>query len=360
MRARIALLVSAVIVLLVLLVWQIQSSKRDIASEAPTQNSPVTTTTTRAPRVNSSPDSTSTDVYAHNLMLRKGPGFRVYVRWLRGQMVRARHNVNPSFDDPESFYLDIKTGVLRTNIGDIGNYLNSGGLGSSPLRNVTLSGNGNQIKLTGTLHKLVPLPVEILGEIAALPDGRIQIHVTKLNVLKVPFKALLGGFHIAISDLFHSKDIAGIQVLGNDIFLDTRELLPPPHIRGHLTAVRVVNPDLEEVYGYAETDVARVEQWRNFLRLAGGAIDFGKLTMHHVDLVMIDISNDSWFDLDLTHYQKQLVNGYTRITPQAGLQIFMPDLSTIPQNNTTQNIDIEWMKNRAISPPKDVLRHQSQ
>lgn len=193
-------------------------------------------------------------------MLRTGPNFRVYVRWLRGQMVPTRRNVNPSFDDPDSFYLNINTGVLRANIGDIGNYLNAGGLGSSPLKNVTLSGNGNQIKLTGIVHKIVPLPVEVLGEIAPLPDGRIQIHVTKLNVLKIPFKALLGGFHITVSDLFHAKDVVGIQVVGNDIFLDTQALLPPPHIRGQLTAVRVVNPDLEEVYGDAGTDVARVEQ----------------------------------------------------------------------------------------------------
>jgi len=52
--------------------------------------------------------------------------------------------------------------------------------------------------------------------------------------------------------------------------------------------------------------------------------------MHHVDLVMIDISNDAWFDLDLANYQAQLVNGYTRMTPQAGLQIFMPDLDNLP------------------------------
>ena len=61
-------------------------------------------------------------------MLRKGPDFRVYVRWLRGQMVRTRHGMNPTFDDPESFNLEIKTGVVRANIGDIGNFLNAGGV----------------------------------------------------------------------------------------------------------------------------------------------------------------------------------------------------------------------------------------
>src|SRR5689334_19322069 len=44
-----------------------------------------------------------TRVYAHNLMLRRGPHFRVYVRWLRGEMAPTRRGANPSFDDPESF-----------------------------------------------------------------------------------------------------------------------------------------------------------------------------------------------------------------------------------------------------------------
>jgi hypothetical protein len=125
-----------------------------------------------------------------------------------------------------------------------------------------------------------------------------------------------------------------------------------------LTQVRVVGPDIEEVFGNAENDVARVEQWRNFLRLREGALDFGKLTMHHVDLIMIDTSDDAWFDLDLAHYQQQLVNGYTRMTPQAGLQIFMPDLANVPHNTANQNVSVEWMKNRNAPVPPDVAEHQ--
>ncbi len=287
-------------------------------------------------------------------MLRKGPSFRIYVRWLRGQLTRAHRNVNPSFDDPDSFFIDIDTGVIRVNVGDLNNFLNASGLGNSPLKNITLSGDGNQIKLNGTLHKIVPLPIELAGTMAVTPDSRIQIHITKLSVLKIPFKGLLGDFHIKISDLFHPKGVSGIQVSGNDIFLDTATLMPPPHIRGRLTTVRVVNPDFEEIYGNAKSDVTRVEQWRNFLRLHDGTIDFGKLTMHQVDIIMIDISNDAWFDLDLTHYQDQLVNGYTRMTPQAGLQIFMPDLDKIPHNKANQNISIQWLKNRNLPPPSDV------
>jgi hypothetical protein len=305
-----------------------------------------------------SPEATGlTRVYAHNLMLRRGPHFRVYVRWLRGEMTPTRKSVNPSFDDPESFFLNVKTGVLRANVGDIGTFLNAGVIGGSPLKNITLSADGDQIKLTGTLHKVVPLPVEMIGTVAAASGSRIRLHVTKLNVLKIPFKGLLGAFHIDISDLFQPRGTPGIEVSGSDILFDTQVLLPAPHIRGDLAKVRVVSPDIEGVYGNAEKDVSRVEQWRNFLRLREGTIDFGKLTMHHVDLTMIDLSNDAWFDLDLAHYQQQLVNGYTRMTPAAGLQIFMPDLDTISQTKVNQSIGMEWMKNRNAPVPPEVTSH---
>jgi hypothetical protein len=270
-------------------------------------------------------------------------------------MVRTHRNVIPTFDDPESFLLDVKTGVIRANIGDIGNFLNLGNVKGSPLRNITLVADGDQIKLNGTLHKLISLPVELIGTVAATGDNRIQLHVTKLSVLKIPLKALLGGLNVSVSDLFQPKGIAGIEVSGNEIVLDTLKLLPPPHIRGQLAKVRVVSPDIEEVYGNAEEAVSRVEQWRNFLRLSDGTIDFGKLTMHHVDITMVDLSNDAWFDLDLNNYQNQLVNGYTRMTPEAGLQIFMPDLDTLPKNKgAAQNISLEWLKHRNLPPPPDV------
>jgi len=357
MRAGLPLLAAIFIIMFALLVWHFRSTKHVAEPQSATvPTDPVKSNISARPdRAGTSSNSTSINVYAHNLRLRKGPSFRVYVRWLRGHMIPTRPNINPSFDDPESFVIDIKTGVLRANIGDISNFLNASRGANAPLKNIRVSGNEDQIKLTGTLQKLIPLPVELVGTMAAAPDNRIQIHVTKLSVLKIPFKAILGSFHVTISDLFGSQGIPGIQISKNDIFLETQKLLPPPHIRGQLTSVRIINPDLEAIYGNAKEAVSRVEQWRNFLRLREGTIDFGKLTMRNVDVIMVDLSNDAWFDLDLAHYQEQLVNGYTRMTAQAGLQIFMPDLDTIPRSKANQNISMEWLKNRNSPPPSDVI-----
>lgn len=349
-----AIVIALCLLLAVWMFWRARSSSGSSHSSVPASSQGDKAAQPEAGR--KSAELSPTNVYAHNLMLRKGPNFRIYVRWLRGQIARSRKNVNPTFDDPDSFSLYIKTGVIRANIGDIANYLNSGALGDAPIKDIQLSGDGDEVKMRGTVHKVVPLPVELIGTLSVIGENGIQIHVKKVNVLKIPFKGMLNVFHVTAADLFKVRNIPGLEVTENDIRFDTHALLPPPHISGHLTRVHVVNPDLEEVYGEAKEDVERTEEWRNFLRLSGGSIDFGKLTMHNVDLIMIDISKDPWFDLDLANYQDQLVNGYTRMTPQAGLQIFMPDLRDIKNPKKSQDISIEWFKNRNLPPPRDVVK----
>jgi hypothetical protein len=345
--------IAAIIAVLCLcwLLWHLRSK----ASASAPSSSATTQGLDSAAGAPSGDDLAPTQVYAHNLLLRKGPNFRIYILWISGLMKRTSPQINPSFDDPESFVLQIQKGVIHANIGDISNYLNASSPANAPLKNISIQPDGDQIKLHGTVHKMVSLPIELAGTLSSTPDGRIRFHVTKLSVLKIPLKGLLGSFHIELSDLVHATNMPGVQIADNDILFDTQKLLPPPHIRGQLTAVRVRPPDLEVIYGNAGDDEVRLAQWHNFLRLSGGTLDFGKLTMHHADLTMIDASKDAWFDLDLVNYQAQLVNGYTRMTAQAGLEIFMPDLDELAtKKKASQKVTIEWLKDRNLSLPPDV------
>jgi hypothetical protein len=342
--------VIAVLILVACLAWYAGVRHTRLAPQPATADTGQT-----VPGAGAANEPSPTRIYAHNLMLRKGPDFRIYVRWLNGQMVRTKKSVNPSFDDPDSFVLEVQRGIIHANIGDISHYLNTGNVSGSPLQNISLTGNGNQISVHGTIHKLhIPLPVGLDGTISSSPDGRIHLHVDRLSVLKLPVKGLLGDFHVSIADLMGKTSVAGVEVSQNDLYFDTQTLLPAPHIHGNLTRVRVVNPDIEVMYGDAQNDAARTAEWHNFLALKGGTLDFGKLTMHHVDLIMIDASKDAWFDLDLVNYQAQLVNGYTRMTPQAGLEIFMPDLDALPPQPGNQSISAQWLKNRNLPPPPGV------
>ena len=304
-------------------------------------------------------DTSPTRLYAHNLLLRKGPDFRIYVRWIRGEMRRTHPKLNPSFDDPESFLLEIQKGVIRANIGDISHFLNTNSPPHSPLTNIEVIPSGEQVQLHGTVHKLgLPIPIQITGSLSPTSTGQVLFTVSKIDMLKVPMKWLITRMHVTLADLVHTTP-SGITVQGDNILFDTQKLLPPPHIHGQITSVRVRIPDLEVIYGNAGDDETRLSQWHNFLQLTGGTLDFGKLTMHHVDLTMVDASKDPWFDLDLVNYQAQLVNGYTRMTAQAGLEIFMPDLddATVKKKKAGQAITLEWLKDRNLSPPPDVPVH---
>jgi hypothetical protein len=263
-------------------------------------------------------DLAPTLVYAHNIRLRKGPNFRIYIVWVAGQLLRTKANVNPSFDDPGSFILQIEKGVIHANIGDICKYLNSTSGKDAPLKNVDIQPDGELIKIHGTVKKLVSLPIEVVGSLAATPEGLVRLHVQHISVLKLPVKGLLGTLDVKLSDLVHSINMPGVTISGNDIVFDTEKLLPPPHIRGRLTTIRVKVPDIEVVYGNAPNDPTQLAQWHNFIRFRNGAVDFGKLTMHNADLTMIDAANEPWFNLDLVNYQNQLVNGDTRTTAQNG------------------------------------------
>jgi hypothetical protein len=350
-RTRLVLSSAAIVLILVACVAWYTGVKHN--QRAP--QTPATATSSHQAAPEGTDELSPTRVYAHNLVLRKGPDFRIYIRWLNGEMRRTNKRINPSFDEPESFVLEVQRGIIHANIGDISHYLNTGAVSGSPLTNISITGNGNQLSLHGTIHKLhIPLPIGLEGTISASPDSRIHLHVDRLSVLKLPVKGLLGDFHLTIADLMRKTSVAGVEVSQNDIYFDTQKLLPPPHIHGLLTRVSFKNPDIEVMYGDAQNDAARTEQWHNFLALKGGTLDFGKLTMHHVDLIMIDASKDAWFDLDLVNYQAQLVNGYTRMTPQAGLEIFMPDLDELPPQHAPKSVSKEWLKNRNLPPPPDV------
>jgi len=140
----------------------------------------------------------------------------------------------------------------------------------------------------------------MISDIASSADGRIRMHIEKMRVLHVPVAGLLKTFDLKAGDLVRPKGAKGVEVAGNDIYFDPAVILPEPRKQGKLTAVKITQGSLVEIYGSAAKDVKRTAQFRNFLRLKGGTLAFGKLTMHNVDIAMIDVSSDDWFKFDLT------------------------------------------------------------
>lgn len=331
-----------------------QSNTSNNEKPAPT----LTNSSPAAEIAGGSPATAQTKVLMHNVILDERPGLQLRVRWLRGEIHPTQKGVVSSFDDPGSFVLDIQSGIIATSLSDISGILNGSLLQGSPLEKVSLAADGERLKLKGTLHKGVALPIEMVSEVSAAPDGRVRLHMVTLRVLKLPVKALVQAFHISIQDLIGAKGAANVQVSGNDIYVDPEQVLPAPAIRGKLTDAHIGSKtgDLVTIFGDGRPEANRFKQWRNFVRLYGGTINLGKLTMARADIFMIDLSNDDWFSFDLMRYQEQLVNGRIQMTPQAGLRIFMPDIEKIPRTAQNQGISTEWMKNRSLPPPETLVQ----
>jgi len=297
------------------------------------------------------PPAAGTHLIMHNVILHEND-LKLRVRWLRSTISPTKANGVPSFDEPRSFSLNIQDGAIAISLPDLSTAMNGGVLKDTPLRDVEFSQSGKQLKLNGIMQKVVPFPVEILSDINAAPDGRVHLHIAKIRVLKLPVKAIMKAFDIKTADIVDSKNAKGLQVQGDDIYIDPEQILPEPRKRGKLTDVHLAAGNIVEFYGTARKDIVKTSQWRNFISIRGGSLGFGKLAMENADIVMIDSSQDAWFDFDLSHYQGQLVNGTIRMTPQAGLRIFMPGASRLPKS--AADITREWIRNRNQTPSGDL------
>lgn len=325
---------------------------RVITATAPVKVNPPTPLT---PVSNKASESHPTFVVVHNVIFHNQTPVKLKVKWLRGRMYATSPNQPPSFDDTKSFRFEIQDGLMGVNLSDLSGFLSQGPLKNSALRNVKVTPDNGRLKITGSLKKGITIPVQMIASLGVSPDQRhVRMHVEKLSTLKIPLKGFLGFIHVKVDDLFDPKGNRGIDVNGDNVDIDVNELLPAPKAEGLLTQVKVwKNGDLMEYYGEPREDAIKVKQWRNFVRMRGGTISFGKLTMHNADLLMVDTSMSDWFNFDVNHYQEQLVYGVTHITPQAGLQLFLPDINKLPKAARRRSVGVQWMKNRDIDPPPD-------
>src|SRR5207245_4241342 len=152
---------------------------------------------------------------------------------------------------------------------------------SSPIKNLKISMQGSQLKQNGTVHKGVDAPFEMRAEVSATPEGLIRMHTVSFKVIHIPVEGALHTFGLHLADLVNPKRAPGVRLVKDDLILDPSQMLPPPKLEGHITAVRIEGDQMVEVIG---KPVETAHQARNYMQFTGGVIRFGKLTMHDADL----------------------------------------------------------------------------
>ena len=251
----------------------------------------------------------------------------VHIVRLQGELIPAKSGAVVVFDDKNSFILSLVSAEISISCNALAQALNENVLSAadSPIKNLSIESKNNRLIVKGKLHQKGDIPFETEGVIMAEADGRIRLHTEHLKASHLPLKGLLDLLGIDIARLIDTKKVQGISVDKDDLILNPEQILPAPHIQGKVTAVRVQGNDIVQVFGTTQPSTFASRQSGNYIAFRHGEMQFGKLTMHDSDLIMIDMDSRDPFDFFLDHYQDQLVAGYTKSTPQYGLRAYVRD-----------------------------------
>jgi hypothetical protein len=295
------------------------------AAIAPTQQSQDT-----APAAVVAPGNNPTQVEMVNVNIHLDPALVLHVHHLSGQFLPTKKGHPPAFDDKLSYIVAIDSAEVGVSAASMSYALNTYVFNApdAPLKNLTLSIEGSQIKQTGTLNKGPGIPFEMTGAISATADGRIRIQPTQVKAAHLAVKGVMSLLGLDMAKLVNTRKTKGVSVEGNDIMIDPAQMLPPPMMRGHITAVSVQGNEIMQTFGTArKTQAGQLSG--NYMYYRGGVLRFGKLTMNDTDMRLIDADPTDPFDFFPDHYQDQLVAGYSMTTRTGGLLVYMPDYGKI-------------------------------
>ena len=265
-----------------------------------------------------------------NVNYRFTDNIAVQINALNGALVPTANNDSPFFDDKNSFRIRIDTAEIAISPTDLANLLNSYVFvgANSPLARISITIVNGQLSIKGRLRDKGDIPFEAQGVMSPTPDGRIRLHSEKIKALHLPVKGLMDAFGIAVNDLIKSGKVPGVQAEENDLILDLQQILPPPHIEGKVTAVRVTTTSIIQTFG--GNSGAKLQN-ANYMSYKGNRLRFGKLTMDDADITLYDLDSADSMDFFLDHYKEQIAAGYSKITVNSQLRIFLKDFNKLPQ-----------------------------
>jgi hypothetical protein len=281
----------------------------------------------------STQQSGAVQVQMHNVMYHYSDSASVHLRDLAGTLVPSSAGQLPVFDDRKSFSIQITAAEIAMPPQSLASILNSNVFAGkdAPLKDIDITIDKDRLKIKGKLHKKGNIGFEMEGQLSATTDGKIRLHAEKIKALHLPVKGLMDLFGLDIADLIKNGKVRGVQAEKDDLILDPGEILPPPQISGHVTAIRLEGNNIVQIFGEPQKYAWIRVPAKNYMAYRGNRLQFGKLLMTDTDMVLIDPDPRDPFDFYLDHYKEQLVAGYSKTTPAFGLQVYMVDFNKLNQ-----------------------------
>lgn len=271
-------------------------------------------------------------VAMHNVKYRFSGNVSVQINNLTGAIVPAGNHAIPVLNDKEAFKIQIDSAEIAISPQDLANLLNQfvfsrPGSQLSGL-SVTTTEKGH-LKIKGRLADKGDIPFETEGALVALPDGRLRLHAEKMKALKIPVKGLMDAFGIEVDNLIKSGKVPGVTSQENDLIFDLEKMLPPPHIEGRVTKVRVEPTTIVQTFASdakAPADAKPIPKYAgNYMAFRGNRVQVENVTMEDCDIVVLDMNPADAMDFFLDHYKEQVAAGYTKISTSFQVRVYIKD-----------------------------------
>ena len=273
------------------------------------------------------------EVEMQNVDLHIAADVVLHVRYLRGRFEPAGTREAPYLDDPASYSVAIDSGVVAIDLTSLNALMArtlAGDASNVDHLAIDADDKGN-LHQKGVIEKGIGIPFSATAGVEATADGKLRVVTKSVKGFGVPMKPLMKIFHIEMDDLLKVKPGHGVTVRDNDLILDPSTLLPPPSMRGAITAAAVVGRSVVQTFGDGKVHrLSPPATSRNFIYWRGGALAFGKLTMMATDLELVDMDPKDPFDFSVDQWSEQLVAGYSKTTATRGLKAHMPDFNDLP------------------------------
>ena len=133
----------------------------------------------------------------------------VHILQLQGELIPQGKATVPIFDDKHSFVLALSSATISISTSALANVLNDHVFSArdAPLKNVSITANGDLLKVKGKLHSKGDIPFETEGTVAATSDGKIRLHAGKVKALHLPVKGLMDLLGVKVGRSHkHEKD----------------------------------------------------------------------------------------------------------------------------------------------------------
>ena len=119
------------------------------------------------------------------------------------------------------------------------------------MKDLKLKTDGQNLSITGTMHKVVAIHFEIKGPLKPAQHGDVRMQVEDIHAAGIPIKGIMSMLGSDLGSMMGTNPPRAISVENNTIVFYTEQLM---HFRGEITAVRMLKDGVRLEFGSGKNE----------------------------------------------------------------------------------------------------------